>query len=111
MKLEKDPLEAQIQAEIERYLKIRDWLVKSTHGNMYQSGFPDLFTAHTRYGTRWIEVKRPKGYRFTPAQLRDFSLFSAQGVGIYILTAATEEEYKKLFRPANWQWYLSELKI
>ena len=62
------------------------------------------------YGTRWIEVKMPVGYRFTAAQLEVFPEFASKGVGVWVLTAATEEEYKKLFKPANFMWYLQVMK-
>ena len=84
--------------------------MKETHGNMYQSGFPDLFACHKRYGSRWIEVKNPLKYKFTPAQLQDFPMFAAHGVGVYVLTAATQLEYDKLFLPANWHTYLGIYK-
>jgi hypothetical protein len=99
--------ETTLQRKITEFLKIRDWMVKWTHGNLYQSGFPDMYVAHLRYGSRWIEVKIPKPVIvFTPAQLENFPEFSAKGVGIWVITAATEEEYAKLFKPANWHWYL-----
>ena len=93
-------------------LRIKGWFVKPTHGNMYQSGFPDLFACHSRYGQRWIEVKLPgfKGSKFTGAQLNDFAKLCANGSGVWILTAATEEEYQKLFSRSNWWTYLSVMK-
>lgn len=102
--------ETVIQVAIMDMLRAKGWFVKHTHGNEYQSGFPDLFACQRMYGSRWIEVKNPNGYSFTDAQLRDYPQFSAHGVGIWILTAATEEEYKKLFKPANWFWFLQHLK-
>lgn len=102
--------ETKIQQSIIDFLKVRDWGVRQTHGNMYQSGFPDLFAYHLRYGTRWIEVKVDGHYSFTVAQLEVFPEFSAKGVGIWILTAATNTEYQKLFRPANWHMYLQIMK-
>jgi hypothetical protein len=80
--------------------------VKSTHGNIYQFGFPDLFATHRKFGARWIEVKNPLSYAFTPAQLEVFPKFVAFGTGVWILVAATEYEYKKLFQPCNWYEYL-----
>ena len=97
--------EAKIQQAIIDMLKIRDWFAKSTHGNMYQSGFPDVFACHKRYGSRWIEVKNPLAYAFTPAQLETFPLLTAHGCGVWILVAATESEYLKLFEPPNWYQY------
>jgi len=93
-----------------RFLKARDWGVKETSGNIYQSGFPDLYAYHANYGTRWIEMKMPTGYKFTPAQLQTFPEWSSKNVGIWVLTSATESEYKKLFKPANWMWFLSVMK-
>lgn len=105
--------EQKIQDHIIEFLSIRGWVVMPTHGNMYQQGFPDLYCLHHNYGAKWIEVKNPKGYSFTPAQRKYFPII-AQALemgpdhrqGIWILTAATEEEYKKLFGPQNWYTYL-----
>lgn len=99
--------EAIIQAAIVKELRFREWFVKETHGNMFQSGFPDLYAAHPRRGTRWIEVKNPLAYSFTKAQMEDFPRFAAAGVGIWILVAPTQEELDKLDKPANWHTYLS----
>jgi hypothetical protein len=101
-----------IQDAIKDFLKIKDWYVMQTHGNMYQSGFPDLFACHSRYGQRWIEVKLPemKGSKFTPAQLDCFPKLCAHGSGVWVLTAATEAEYAKLFKRPNWWTYLSIFK-
>lgn len=99
--------EAVIQEAIIGFLKIRGWFVKETHGNIYQYGFPDLYATHAKYGQRWIEVKNPEKYVFTPAQLENFPLFTMNGSGIWILTAANETEYAKLFQPYNWHFYLS----
>jgi len=98
--------EAIIQAAIIKFLREREWLVLPTHGNMYQRGFPDLYCCKRRYGTRWIEVKNPEKFKFTPAQLETFPRLSAEGVGVWILTAATEVEYQKLFKLPNWYQYL-----
>lgn len=99
--------EAKIQEKIVEMLTLRGWFVKSTHGNMYQAGFPDLYACHRSHGSRWIEVKNPEKYEFTDAQIRDFTKMAAEGVGIYVLTAATIEEYEKLFKPSNWYTYMS----
>lgn len=97
--------EAIIQADIIAYMVTRGWLVKETHGNLYQSGFPDLYCTHSQYGIRWIECKQETGYCFTPAQLEWFPKFTANGTGIWILCAATESEYLKLWHPPNWWVY------
>lgn len=113
--------EAKIQADIIKFLEDRKWFVKNMHGNMYQHGIPDLYACRRRfkYGVpaegvyyadaplvRWIEVKYAKKYKFTAAQLKDFPRFAKEGVGIWVLTAATEAEYAKLFQPPNWWQFL-----
>lgn len=103
--------ETVIRDSISQYLKGLDWVVKVTHGNIYQHGFPDLYCAHKMYGSRWIEVKNPNiNFHFTPAQLEFFRQLTAVGVGIWVLMEATEEEYQKLFKPANWWHYYGLLK-
>ncbi len=99
-----------IQEAIEDYLLLRGWHVMPTHGNECQRGFPDLYCIHPRYKQRWIEVKNPVKYAFTAAQLEHFPIVGAWSNGIWILTAATEYEYKKLFQPANWYMYLEAMK-
>lgn len=100
-----------IQNALVKMFKLKDWGVKETHGNIYQFGFPDLYVFHKSYGTRWVEVKNPLAYSFTPAQLETFHEFASKGVGIWILTAASEAEYQKLFRPANWIFFLPTMKV
>jgi hypothetical protein len=99
--------EAKIQDAICDMLRMKGWFVKETHGNMFQQGFPDIYATHSSYGARWIEVKKPTGYRFTGAQLEDFPKLVAHGSGVWIMVAATEEEYLKLFKSCNWYQYLS----
>lgn len=101
--------EAIIQEKIVKELKGIDWYVNNTHGNMFSMGFPDLFAAHLKYGQRWIEVKTPGAWSFTPAQQREFPKMYAAGVGIWILMDSTHKELEKLFGPANfweiyWDW-------
>lgn len=103
--------EAQIQEAVCRLLRQHQWFVKETHGNMYQCGFPDLYATHRNYGARWIEIKKPVGYVFTPAQSEYFPLFCANGAGIWILCAATTHEYEKLFQPYNWITYLNNWNV
>lgn len=102
--------EAIIQAKLSIELKGRDWYVKSTHGNMYQSGFPDLYCYHPKFGQRWVECKVKEKYVFTPAQLENFPMMSAHGIGIWILTGFDQHEIAKLFKPPNWMWFLDSFK-
>lgn len=78
------------------------------HGSVYQSGFPDLYCTHIKYGARLVEVKLPgmKGSKFTPAQLEWFPILHGNGSPIWVLVAANEAEYKKLFQPANLLEYM-----
>ncbi len=98
--------EAVIQEDIIKYLRERGWFVKNMHGNMFQQGIPDLYAVKKRYGPRWIEVKNPKSFSFTPAQWEDFPRMVAEGVGIWIMVAATDVEYAKLFQKPNLWIYL-----
>lgn len=93
-------------------LEYKGWFVKSTHGNMYQSGFPDLYCTHRSYGQRWVEVKLPGMHRskFTPAQLETFPKLIQNGSGVWIITAATYEEYDKLFEKCNYWKYSASFK-
>lgn len=98
-----------IRDAISDFLMARGWYVFKTHGNAYQAGFPDLYATHTRYGQRLIEVKLPnmKGSAFTKAQWEVFPKLHANGSRIWILTAATEEEYAKLWKESNLLYYMS----
>ena len=98
--------EAKIQEEWIKFLRAREWLVKETHGNMFQKGFPDLYIHHPRYGARWVEVKNPEAYSFTPAQKEWFPQFMAVHAGIWVLFKCCEEQYNLLFKPANIGYFL-----
>ena len=101
-----------IQDELICYLRNLGWFCKTMHGSMFQSGMPDLFCCHVRYGHRLVEVKLPnmKGSKFTPAQLETFPQLCSHGSGVWVLTAATDEEYQKLFKKFNWWQYLDVFK-
>lgn len=101
--------EAKIQKAVIEQLKINDWFVKNTHGNIYSSGLPDLYCAHKKYGQRWIEVKNPEAYSFTSAQRETFLLMAAAGVGIWIATDPKEIP-DLLFKPPNLIFYLGIMK-
>lgn len=89
------------------YLVARGWTIKRTHGNLFQAGLPDLWIGHPEFGKRWLEVKNPVSYHFTPAQLEFFPIMTRCKDYIWILTAATQAEYDKLFQPyGNWEYYL-----
>ena len=97
--------EHKIQAALIEYLGVRGWLVEVMHGNAFQRGIPDLYLFHPRYGPRWVDVKQPEKYSFTKNQRLKWPLWDHFGVGIWILTAATQAEYDKLFALPNWREY------
>jgi hypothetical protein len=94
-----------IQQNLIKFLEARQWLVEHTHGNLYQQGMPDLFCNHLKWGYRWIDCKVKGRYSFTKAQKIKWPIWESFGVGIWILTDATQDEYDKLFRPPNWRDY------
>jgi len=104
--------EAKIQKDLITLLLQKGWYIKVMPGSKYLSGMPDLFATHSGYGQRLIEVKLPGmvGSKFTPAQLETFPKLSANGSGIWILTAATEMEYQLLFKTQNFWSYLPGFK-
>jgi hypothetical protein len=104
--------EDRIQKAVRDMLTIKGWYVVRIIGNKFQSGLPDLYATHYMYGSRWIEIKLPgmKGSKFTPAQQERFPKLCANGSGVWIITAATEDEYKKLFKKYNWWHYLDSVK-
>ena len=102
LRLRESP-ERKIQNNIIGMLTIRGWHVRVMHASENVKGLPDLYATHSKYGMRWIEVKLPlmKGSSFTPAQLEEFPKLVANGSPIWILTAADELEYAKLFKRQN----------
>jgi hypothetical protein len=94
-----------IQQALIDYLKERGWLVEVMHGNAFQQGIPDLYVHHPQWGSRWIDCKNPKDYTFTKAQRSKWPLWDHYGVGIWILTAADQEQYDRLFGLPNWKDY------
>jgi hypothetical protein len=102
--------ETLITEAIVKKLRGYGWDTFKTHGNAYQHGFPDLYCIHPKYGTRWVEVKNPKGHSFTPAQMETFPRFSSCKVGIWVLTGDEDSEIDKLFGPANWWAYMGVMK-
>jgi hypothetical protein len=94
-----------IQKEICCFLRERGWHVERIVGIGWQFGLPDLYITHPKWGQRWLEVKNPGEYTFTKAQRIKFPILDKYGTGIWLLTAATEDEYEKLFKGPNWKDY------
>lgn len=104
----KSDRENQMRDALKAKLEARGWYVKITHGNAFQSGLPDLYATHSKYGIRWIECKLPEG-RFTSAQLDTIPKMSAHGSGVWVLVDATDAEIEKLFGPENWFFFLKSI--
>ena len=97
-----------IQHEVIDFLIARHWHVERLIGNAFQSGLPDLLAFHKKWGSRFVEIKYANSYSFTKAQKQKWPVLERYGVGIWILTAATQTEYDKLFAPPNWRSYVKK---
>jgi hypothetical protein len=95
--------ELQIQRDLVAFLRTRGWHVERMLADAYQNGIPDLYCYHRKWGERWVEVKRPEGYNFTLRQRQKWPEWEKAGIGIWILTAATQEQYDLLFKAPNWR--------
>lgn len=85
------------------FLRARRWYVERMLANSHQTGTPDLYCYHTKCSERWVEVKRPNDYSFTRAQRRKWPEREKAGISIWILTAATQQQYDLLFKAPNWR--------
>lgn len=95
--------ESQIQAEIRNYLRSRGWLVYVTTCGAYMKGLPDLICHHPEHGTRFVDVKRPKGGTLTKAQVQTWYEFEKYSLGVWIMTGCDDTV---LFQPYNWrEWW------
>lgn len=95
--------EDKISIAVQRKLREEGWFCIKTHGNAFQSGLPDIYACHEKYGSRWIETKVPLKGQITRAQWVVFNQLNDKGIGVYIITKP--EDYPKLFKPSNWPWY------
>lgn len=98
--------EEKIQKAIIDALESSGWLVIVMVASEYMSGVPDLYACHEKFGARWIEVKNPLAYQFTPAQMEMFPKLSTHKAGVWVLTSALVDELKKLHQPSNWWHYI-----
>ena len=95
--------EYEIQAGFIAYCRARGWLVERLIGNAFQTGIPDLYLYHPKWGQRWVDLKSPGRYSFTKAQRIKWPLWEKFGLGIWIVTSADQDGYDSLFRPPNWR--------
>lgn len=97
--------EKKIETEIREFLALRGWLVEKTHSSAYSSGWPDLMCWHPEHGLRWVDVKVKGRYHYTKSQCQTWPKWEGHGLGVWIMVAATEEEYAKLFDRPNFRDY------
>lgn len=97
--------ESKIQFRLMKFLRARGWIVENIHGNIFQSGLPDLYCYNRQYGERWVDVKVEGRYSFTKAQIIKWPLWEKAGIGIWILTGPTQKDYDRLFEPPNFRDY------
>lgn len=103
--------EARLQEKVIAMLRDRGWFVRSTHGNAYQKGFPDLYCYNPVFekapfgATRWIDLKVEGRHQYTKAQCLEWPEWEAGGVGIWIIMGDTDQWYAKLFEPPNFRDY------
>ncbi len=103
--------EYHVQQDVVAFLRQRGWHVERLIGVALQSGLPDLFACHPKFGIRFIELKNEDHYGFTKAQKWKFPVLMQYGLGIWILTAANEEQYDRLFKEPNLWDYLETKDI
>lgn len=94
-----------IQRDVIRFLEARGWFVERLIGNAFQMGVPDLYVYHKKFGARWIDIKNPVSYNYTKSQKWKWPIWEEAGIGVWIIVAATEEEYDKLFKGPNMRDY------
>lgn len=96
--------EEKVRKACRELLEDLGWGVWITHGNKYQSGFPDAFLSHMAFGKRWVDFKVEGNYSFTKAQKQMWPDWHFNhGIGIWILTGV--DGYDKLFNEPNWLDY------
>ena len=100
----KSPTEKLIQSKIRKALEATGALVRKSHGNRFQVGWPDLLVLHPEHPARWIEVKRPKTGRLTPGQRSEFEKWDAAGARIWVLTSV--DQLDLLDTEPNWREWL-----
>lgn len=77
------------------FLTNKQWHVERMVGNAFQTGIPDLYLGHKKYGTRWVDVKVYGRYSFTKAQRRKWPVWEKYNIGIWIIGAKSSAECTK----------------
>ena len=95
--------ELKIRSAIRTMLQARGWHVEIMHGNKYQHGIPDLWIWHAEWDFRWVDCKTPKKNSLTKRQCQKWPVWEKKGIGVWIMVAATQDEYDKLMGPPNFR--------
>ncbi len=103
--------EAKVVRDVITYLNQFGWYCKVLHGNTWQSGMPDLFCCHPRYGPRLIECKDPLrgGDLFTPAQKIEFPKLINHGCPVLIVDCINHHVYQFIIQ--NKSNYIEKLLL
>lgn len=101
----RDDPERRIRGRIRDFMEDRGWRVDITHGNKYQSGFPDLHCYHIEYGLRWVDAKNPVRYAYTTPQIKLWPKWEEVGCGVWIFFEGDDANYATLFKPPNFRKY------
>lgn len=89
---------------LRKFMEARGWYLVKLHGNVYQSGMPDLYCGHILHGYRWIEMKAPGG-KLRPSQMTRFAELREVGIEVYVLESY--HHYDRLFKDrGNWLHYV-----
>jgi len=94
-----------IQDKFIKFVRLRGWHVERMIGNAHQKGIPDLYLFHREHGHRWVDIKNPVRHTLTKAQCQKWPVWESKGIDIHIIVGASEDEYRKLFDPANWRMF------
>jgi len=93
-----------IQTAIVEKLRADGWFVLETYGSLYQSGFADLYACKKGFGAKWLEIKNPRGWKWTGRQIEIFPRMWAEGVPIWILTSV--DDIPKIYDKPNLLEYM-----
>ena len=113
------PLESDLAAKVKKLFESRGWKVINVHGNAFTKGLPDKYCIDVTeraegrtLGQRWVELKRPEVGRYTKDQLATFPLIEKAGIGVWVMTDATDAQYKMVVSsPPNWRDFLRKSDI
>jgi hypothetical protein len=108
-------LESTLASKVKILFENHGWVVINVHGNAFTKGLPDKYcvditprnSSGKTFGQRWIELKRPTVGRYTIDQVYTFPLIERAGIGVWVVTEATELAYNSVVAgPPNWRNFL-----